>query len=52
MFQRDQLILVYQGQRQIYIERIFHECPCIIELIRRVGEKDKMRGFVELLFII
>ena len=28
-------------------ERILHECSCIIEFIKRVGEKDKMRGFAK-----
>ena len=26
---------------------ILHECSCIIECIKRVGENDKMRGFDE-----
>ena len=25
-------------------QRILHECSCFIEFIKRVGEKDKMRG--------
>ena len=29
------------------IQRILHECSCIIEFIKRVGEKDRMRGFTE-----
>ena len=28
-------------------QRILQECSCIIEFIKRVGEKDKMRGFAE-----
>ena len=28
------------------------ECSCIIEFIKRVEEKDKRRGFVELLFLL
>ena len=29
------------------IKRILHVCSCIIEFIKWVGEKDKMRGFAE-----
>ena len=29
------------------IQRILHECLCIIEFIKRAGEKDKMRGGAE-----
>ena len=27
------------------IKPILHECSCIMELVKRVGERDKMRGF-------
>ena len=32
-------------------QRILHECSCIIEFIKRVWEKDKMRGFAQLLSV-
>ena len=35
--------LVECGSKQ----RILHECSCIIEFIKPVGEKDQMRGFAE-----
>ena len=28
-------------------QRILHECSCIIEFIKRVGENDKTRGLAE-----
>ena len=28
-----------------YKQRILHECSYITEFIKRVGEKDKMRGY-------
>ena len=29
------------------VRSTLNECSCISELIKRVGEKDKMRGFAE-----
>ena len=29
--------------------RILHECSCFIEFIKRVGERDKMRGLSSIL---
>ena len=26
------------------IKRVLHECLCFIEFIKRIGERDKMRG--------
>ena len=45
MYVLPQSFLVDKISRFSVTQRILHECSCIIEFIKRVGEKDKMRGF-------